>query len=223
MTDSATISAMNRDEQAEFVALARSLSSDEWAAPTLCAGLSVRDVVVHIAAHIHSEPSGDEIRRAFLRSPFMPGRIGKRLDVAQRSRHEWRSRENLLDWLHEPPHQPTSPTQLSEMVIHQQDIRRALDRPRSISTDRLVAVLDHSTAKSGHMSVNYARIRARGLRLVATDLGWTIGDGPEVAGPGEALLMAVNGRDQPLRDLSGPGLPTLFRRTTKWSAMFAVR
>jgi uncharacterized protein (TIGR03083 family) len=213
---------MNRAEQAEFVALARSLSSDEWAAPSLCAGLSVRDVVVHIAGHIHDEPNGDEIRRAFLRSPFMPARIGRRLDVAQRSRNEWRSCENLVEWLLEPPDDPTSPTQLSEMVIHQQDIRRAIDRPRSISTDRIIAALDHSTAKSGNMSVNFARTRARGLRLVATDLDWTIGDGPEVTGPGEAILMAVNGRDQPLRDLSGAGLPTLSRRTAKWSAKFAA-
>ena len=86
---------------------------------------------------------------------------------------------------------------------------------------RLAEVLEFSTSKAGHMSVNFARWRVRGLRLVATDMAWTSGEGPAVAGPGEAIVMAVNGRDEALRDLAGPGLATLTRRTTKWSARFA--
>ncbi len=38
-----------------------------------------------------------------------------------------------------------------------------------------------------------------------------------------AILVAVNGRDQALRDLEGPGVATLTRRTVKWSAKFAGR
>jgi len=106
-------------------------------------------------------------------------------------------------------------------VIHQQDIRRAVVRPRAIPADRVEAVLDHSISKKGHKGVNYARRRLRGLRLVATDMDWAWGDGGEVRGPGEALLMAANGREQPLLDLTGPGLETLTRTTTDWSSRFA--
>jgi hypothetical protein len=53
---------------------------------------------------------------------------------------------------------------------------------------------------------------AKGLRLVATDVDWTAGDGPEVTGPGEAILMAAAGRTDALDDLSGDGLATLRNR-----------
>jgi uncharacterized protein (TIGR03083 family) len=221
MTEQFAIAAMATAEQTQFVELVTSLTAAEWSAPSLCDGLTVRDIVVHIAAHIHGEPSGAEIKRAILRYPLQPGRVGKRLDRDQRARHAARSEENLVQWLTAPIDTPGLPTQLSELVIHQQDIRRAIDRPRSIPADRLAAVLDFSTSKAGHMSVNFARWRVRGLRLVATDSAWTSGRGSAVAGPGEAILMAVNGRDEALRDLSGPGLATLTRRTTKWSARFA--
>jgi len=36
--------------------------------------------------------------------------------------------------------------------------------------------------------------RIRGLRLTATDVDWTTGNGPPVEGTGEALLMALAGR-----------------------------
>ena len=48
-----------------------------------------------------------------------------------------------------------------------------------------------------------------GLRLVATDLDWSTGDGPEVRGTGEALIMGIAGRRTPLDDLDGPGLDRL--------------
>ena len=47
---------------------------------------------------------------------------------------------------------------------------------------------------------------------MATDVDWTSGDGDEVTGPGEALLMAVAGRPHALSDLGGDGLPTLRKR-----------
>ncbi len=54
--------------------------------------------------------------------------------------------------------------------------------------------------------------RIAGLRLVATDTDWSHGEGPEVRGPAEALLMATCGRRVALDDLQGPGLDTLRSR-----------
>jgi uncharacterized protein (TIGR03083 family) len=221
MTEARAIETMADDEQAEFVELASALTPQEWSAPSLCAGLSVRDVLVHIAAHIHDEPNTKEIVRTALRVGPSISRIEKRIDRIQHDRHAGRSPESIVIWLAEPRAFPDSPTQLSELVIHQQDIRRAIDRPRVIPPERVRAVLDHSTSKHGHKGVNYARRRLSGLRLVATDMDWTWGEGAEISGPGEALLMAVNGRDQALLDLSGAGLEALTRRTTKWSSRFS--
>lgn len=51
----------------------------------------------------------------------------------------------------------------------------------------------------------HGALRVRGVRLVATDLDWTFGRGPEVRGRGEAIVMAVAGRRAVLPELTGPG------------------
>ena len=40
----------------------------------------------------------------------------------------------------------------------------------------------------------YPRRRLSGLRLVATDVDWAVGEGPEMRGPIEALLLLITGR-----------------------------
>jgi hypothetical protein len=47
---------------------------------------------------------------------------------------------------------------------------------------------------------------------VATDLDWAHGKGPEVSGPGEALLLAMAGRPAALSELTGPGKTILAQR-----------
>jgi hypothetical protein len=54
--------------------------------------------------------------------------------------------------------------------------------------------------------------RIRGLRLQATDVDWQHGSGPEVKGTGEALLMAMTGRQVALKELTGPGQATMAQR-----------
>jgi hypothetical protein len=48
-----------------------------------------------------------------------------------------------------------------------------------------------------------------GLRLAASDLDWSWGDGAEVTGTAEALSLALTGRKVALADLTGPGAKTL--------------
>lgn len=49
--------------------------------------------------------------------------------------------------------------------------------------------------------------RARGVRLVTTDLDWSHGNGPEVRGSGGALLMTMAGRWDSLPELTGHRQP----------------
>ncbi|MEV0810781.1 hypothetical protein [Micromonospora sp. NPDC050200] len=51
-----------------------------------------------------------------------------------------------------------------------------------------------------------------GLTLHATDLGRSVGSGPVVQGPFEAIMMAAGGRKEAVSELSGPGLDTLRER-----------
>ena len=55
-------------------------------------------------------------------------------------------------------------------------------------------------------------LRVRDVRLVATDVDWTFGRGPEVSGEAEALLMCVAGRRGVVAELSGSGQERLARR-----------
>jgi len=58
----------------------------------------------------------------------------------------------------------------------------------------------------------HGKQRSAGLRLRATDIDWSAGEGPEVRGPAASLILAVTGRKPALADLSGEGLETLRSR-----------
>ncbi len=97
---------------------------------------------------------------------------------------------------------------MTDNMIHQQDIRRPLGMPRRIPSERLRTALDFAR----YAPTIRGAWRARGVRLVADDLAWSHGRGPEVRGSGEALLMMMGGRRAALDDLSGPGQPKLAQR-----------
>jgi hypothetical protein len=97
---------------------------------------------------------------------------------------------------------------LVDGMIHQQDIRRPLGIQRAIPPPRLQTVLNYALTAP---AVRGAR-RTRGVRLVATDVDWGHGSGPDVHGPGEALLIAMAARPSALDDLAGPGKATLAQR-----------
>jgi uncharacterized protein (TIGR03083 family) len=205
MPDAHVVREMVAAEQREFADLLRSLTPEDWETPSLCAGWSVHEVVIHIAIHSHTR---DLERLGLLaRAGFSEDRMFE----PERSR----TRDDLIAWLESPAVLGGSGnqlTQLSELVIHQQDVRRPLDATRVIPPDRLAAVLDYGITRLGNVNVNRARRRAKGLRLLATDMAWSAGTGPEVTGSGEALFMALNGRADALPDLAGPGVEALAAR-----------
>jgi hypothetical protein len=51
-----------------------------------------------------------------------------------------------------------------------------------------------------------------GLKLTATDVDWSTGDGPEVSGPAMSLILAMVGRAGALDDCAGSGVEELRRR-----------
>ncbi len=94
-------------------------------------------------------------------------------------------------------------------TIHHQDIRRPLGRSRSIPDDRLIAALDAMPTIGGFVK---SKQRMDGLRWTATDVEWTFGDGPEVTGPAEALILLASGRPAPIDEARGDGVATLKER-----------
>jgi uncharacterized protein (TIGR03083 family) len=197
-----------REERLEFADFLAGLTPQHWDSPTLCAGWSVRDVAAHCLSF--EDMTGGQVATRFLKGRLQTDRINA-LGIADLA---GRSTDELIALMRDnaEPHGLGGGfggrVALTDNMIHQQDIRRALGAPRTINTERLNTAMDF---------VRYAPTirgawQARGVRLVATDLDWSYGRGPEVRGTGEALLMAMAGRRDALRDLTGPGCPKLAAR-----------
>lgn len=205
MTSIKDLAAQERDEFAQLLA---GLTSEQLAMPSLCPDWSVRDVAVHVVSY--DELSFVGLPLAFLRGGFSVDRINEQV---LRS-HDDLADEEVAQFVarHRHPRGLTAGfggrIALTDGMIHQQDVRRALDMPRVIPPERLRPVLDFAlrapTIPTGK--------NARGLRLVADDIDWSHGKGSEVRGPGEALLVALAGRREALADLAGVGVPQLAAR-----------
>ena len=207
MTDTWTMVAETRTDLASFL---ETLKSEQWDAPTLCDKWKVRDVVGHLVESAHKITMG-QMMGGMLRSGFNPNKMLAATAIEE-GKH---SPEALLKAMREAvPMRNTPPMTkpedvLADSVIHTQDIRRALGAPGTVPEERVRAALDRMK-NTGTILGNKKRIA--GLKLVATDIDWTHGDGAEVRGPGEALLMAMCGRKSALDDLSGDGVATLRSR-----------
>ena len=192
-----------RTDLAEFLA---TLTPDQWAAPSLCTKWSVKDVVAHVISY-------EELGIGGLLKRFAKGRVvnANQIGVDDFSHL---TPQGLLDYLNDHLDPSGLTAGFGGMIgfvdgtVHHQDIRRALNQPRTIPADRLVRVL---ALIPGNPRLGAGR-RIRGLRLHASDVDWTHGAGIEVTGPGEALMMAMTGRPAALSDLAGPGLSTLASR-----------
>ncbi|ORW04581.1 maleylpyruvate isomerase family mycothiol-dependent enzyme [Mycobacterium kyorinense] len=199
------------EEREDFAKLLAGLSPAQWEQPTLCERWRVRDVVAHVLSY--DELSRWESVRRFLKGGLVPDRVNA-IGVAE---YATRSPEQLTELMRAciPPRGLMSAfggmPALVDGTIHQQDIRRPLGIPRAIPPHRLQRVLDFALRAPAVRGA----WRARGLRLVATDLDWSHGGGPEVSGPGEALLMAMAARPDALNQLSGAGKEVLAQRISR--------
>lgn len=195
-------------ERAELADLLESLTPAEWGVPSLCEGWKVRDVVAHIVSYegMALPAAGARLLRG--RFTFAGTNAVTLRDYTQATP------EDLVQRLRAFP-RPTGITAamggavaLADGLIHQQDIRRPLGKPRTIEPDRLRFALKFAVTAlplRGFWKV-------RGVRVVADDVDWAHGRGLEARGPGEAVLMAMTGRRGAADDLTGPGSEVLKQR-----------
>ncbi|ORW88864.1 DinB family protein [Mycobacterium sp. IEC1808] len=201
-----TLMTMAHAERADLADFLSTLAPQDWEAPSLCTKWTVKDVVAHVISY-------EELGAAGLLKRFAKGWVVRANQVGV-DEFSGLSPEQLLEFLrgHLEPRGLTAGfggmIALVDGTVHHQDIRRSLGRPRTVPADRLQRVLG---LVPGNPRLGAGR-RIRGLRLRATDVDWAHGNGPEVSGPGEALLMAMTGRPAALADLEGPGRDTLAHR-----------
>ncbi|RVX45222.1 uncharacterized protein (TIGR03083 family) [Nonomuraea polychroma] len=195
----------------ERAALATDLADatdEQWATPSLCAGLTVREVLAHLTAA--ARLNGVRWLAGVIRCRFdfdeqVVMRLTEQLgtspaETLDRFRH-------VITSTTKPP-LPTM-AMLGETIVHGADIRRPLGihRVHPIETLTLVAGYYSRTDQ-----VVVAKGRIQGLRLVANDGPFSIGSGPLVTGSTLALTMAMTGRVTYCDELDGPGVATLRAR-----------
>ena len=99
----------------------------------------------------------------------------------------------------------SSLSMLEDIVIHRMDICRPLEQRRCIPNGRMILV-------AGDLWTNRffpGPKLFQGIRAIATDADWSAGDGLDVTGPIEALVLTLAGRFVALDQLQGDGTATL--------------
>ncbi|MFI6393471.1 maleylpyruvate isomerase family mycothiol-dependent enzyme [Nonomuraea sp. NPDC050540] len=195
---------------AERAALAddlAALTDERWATPSLCEGLSVREVLAHLTSAARLTP---------LR--WLAGVVRCRFDfdrqVAMRLREQLgASPDETLERFRGAVTSRTRPlsaiAMLGETVVHGEDIRRPLGIRRDHPIGTLTRLAGHYV---GSNQVVPAKRQVRGLRLAAVDGPFASGSGPLVTGSTLALIMAMAGRGDYLDELSGDGAAILRER-----------
>jgi uncharacterized protein (TIGR03083 family) len=202
-------------ERLALIDFLETLSPTDWAVPSLCAGWTVQDVAAHLASA--SAIGVGELLAVSARAGFRPNRVN--LENARR----WSQRgpRVIIDQLRrnaEEGRRPMGTTQmmtLTDSLCHADDIRYPLDRAVRPAPESFALVADLLAGQRWPLTVmvgGHARTVVKGLRLVADDVGWSRGNGPEVHAQAEAWLRLLGGRKVDAEEVTGPGAATLHAR-----------
>lgn len=206
----ADVLSMVHAERRALVDFLDTLPAEQWAAPTWCDKWNVQQVAAHVAAA--GNVTAPHFFLGFLRAGFDFDRFVER-DVehfAAGSPADTRAHlEAVVDSNRTPPAPSSAKVALGEVMVHAEDIRRALGRPGAHPAEHLTTLADFYRTTGPPLR---GKKRIAGLRLRATDVGWSTGDGPEVSGPLMSLILAMVGRSGALDDCCGEGVAELSSR-----------
>src|SRR5579863_6919838 len=198
-----------RAERGALIADLETLTDAQWATPSLCAGWTVRDVLAHMTATAKMTTPG--FLRKFSASGFRFNTMaaaGVREELGTSSGDTLARFKSQLDATTHPPG-PAAEVMSGDMVIHSQDIRVPLGMRHTFPAAMLTLVADF-TLKSNLLLGG--KRRGTDLKLVATDVQWSHGDGLTVQGPLAAIILAITGRSAGIVELTGEGVATLSAR-----------
>jgi uncharacterized protein (TIGR03083 family) len=189
-----------RAERTALAAMLAGLRPEQWDEPTLCAGWRVREVAAHITMPFRMSTPGFLLGMLRARGNF--NRMADRQARADTARL---TATDLLASLRDNIDHPWRPPgggvagALSHDVIHGLDISVGRGLDRRVPPERVALVLGALNSKS----LGYFGTDLGGVRLEATDLEWTFGEGKPVRGAAQDLLLLISGRRLPPGLLEG--------------------
>ena len=184
------------------------LTPEQWTAPTWCDQWNVQELVAHLTAA--GNITAPHFFAGFIGAGFNFGKFTDRdlRQYAAGSPADTRARyDEIIDSNRKPP--GPAYVALGEVMVHGEDIRRALGSKGEHPAEHLTTLAD-LYKKTGPPL--HAKKRLDGLSMRATDVDWSTGSGPEVSGPCMSLIMAMVGRTGALADCEGDGVETLRAR-----------
>lgn len=164
-----------------------------WDAQSLCEKWLVRHVIAHVTmpARLTGEQFGAELAAAGGDFTVLSDTVAARDGALPAA--------DLLGQLRSPDLHAWQPPgggaagALSHAVIHSLDVTVALGRPPVAPVEAVTAVLDQITAAGG----GWFGLDLTGVRLEATDLDWSWGDGETVRADSGSLVALLGGRALP--------------------------
>ncbi|MFJ9124076.1 maleylpyruvate isomerase family mycothiol-dependent enzyme [Streptomyces sp. NPDC102340] len=197
--------ALIHQERAALAADLDATTTAQWATPSLCAGLSVREVLAHLTAGASLNAVrwlAGVIRCRFDFDKQVAVRLAEQLGASPAETLE-RFR-GIVESTTKPPLPVIA--MLGETLVHGEDIRRPLGIRRDYPVETVTRVAEYYR---GTDQVVVAKGRIGGLELAATDGPFATGAGPLVTGSTVALVMAMTGRAAHCDDLKGDGVEVL--------------
>jgi uncharacterized protein (TIGR03083 family) len=189
-------------ERRELATMLAGLSAEQWDAPSLCEGWTVRHVVAHLTMPFrYSAP------RFLLEVAKAGGRFRRMSDGVAR-RDSALPTAQLIAAVRDNAEHPWKPPgggyagALTHDVIHGLDITGALRIEQRIPAEPMTAVLDTVT---GQKSRRFFGVDTGGVELRAVDLDWSWGSGAPLLGRAQDLALLLTGRRVPDGALSGEG------------------
>ncbi|MFJ9776366.1 maleylpyruvate isomerase family mycothiol-dependent enzyme [Kitasatospora sp. NPDC101157] len=190
-------------ERRELAGVFAGLTAEQWNSPSLCEGWRVREVVAHMGTgfrHSTLRTLGELVRSG--------GNVHRMADRLARRDAAALTGARLAAALAEHAEHPWRPpvggriAALAHDAVHGLDVTVALGLPERLPLPRAAALLGSVSARS----LRFFGARLEDVRLRATDLDWSYGQGPlPVEGRAEHLLLVTYGRRLPAGLLSGAG------------------
>ena len=184
----ASVDAQRRD----LADLIETFDAQQWTAPSLCDGWRVRDVAAHLT-HSHMPPGRmivEAVKSAFRFDPMI-----RRLAVEDtRSQSEIAAALRAMAGVRKKVPGTSVQQPMIELLVHGQDMAVPLGIDLPMPTDAAV----EAAKRLGGMKFPINAVRhLDGVRLVATDADFAVGEGREVRAPIREIVMILAGRSDP--------------------------